>query len=118
HVLFRFTERNRGSDVGRVLAGITGYVHADAAAVYHETYRHSDDVIEVGCWSHARRKFFEALACDRERSMTCIGFISLLYDAHRESIDENTGIADRDKRNRAARPLPARLSRFASKEPR
>lgn len=116
HVLFRFTVNNGGEDVARVLDGISGYVHADAASVYHETYRKADDVVEVGCWAHARRKFFEALSRDRERAMIGIGFISLLYDAHRAALDKKTRVADRDKRAAAARPILARILRWVRKE--
>lgn len=116
HVLFRFTETNHGEDVTRVLEGISGYVHADAASVDHETYRRAHDVVEVGCWAHARRKFFEALSRDRERAMTGIGFISLLYDAHRAALDKTTGVADRNERAAAARPILARIFRWARKE--
>lgn len=116
HVLYRFTATNKGEDVARVLQGISGHVHADAASVYHELYRQADDVIEVGCWAHARRKFFEALSRDRERAMIGIGFISLLYDAHRDALDVTTGIADREQRAGAARPILARIFRWARKE--
>jgi transposase len=36
-----------------------GYVHADAYSGYDELFR-KKDIIEVGCWAHARRKFDEA----------------------------------------------------------
>ncbi len=44
----------------RFLDGYQGYVHADAYSGYDELFR-KDDIIEVGCWAHARRYFERAL---------------------------------------------------------
>lgn len=119
HVIFRFTRKNDGDTVAALLAGFKGYVHADAATVYHELYRQElGHLVEVGCWAHARRKFFDALSRDRERALVGIGFISLLYDAHRAALDVATGIADTDHRARLARPLLAKLLRWVRQERR
>jgi len=40
------------------LTGFKGYLHADGWQAYHKL---SNDVIVVGCWAHARRKWDEAL---------------------------------------------------------
>ena len=42
-------------------AGFEGYLHADAYGGYDHIYLGSNDsVVEVACWAHARRKFFDA----------------------------------------------------------
>jgi hypothetical protein len=115
-VLFRFTRKNDGPAVAAVLAGFKGYIHADAATVYHELYRQEPgSVVEVGCWAHARRRFFDALSGDRERALMGIGFISHLYDAQRATVDA-TGVADTDKRAFLARPILAKLLSWARRE--
>ncbi|MGW8323099.1 MAG: IS66 family transposase, partial [Thermodesulfobacteriota bacterium] len=43
----------------KFLDGYQGYVHADAYSGYDELFR-LEEIIEVGCWVHARRKFDEA----------------------------------------------------------
>jgi transposase len=117
HVLFRFTRKNDGPTVAALLEGFRGYIHADAAAVYHEMYRQAlDHVVEAGCWAHARRRFFEALSRDRDRALMGIGFISHLYDAHRATFDEKTGVAHTEKRAALARPILAKLLRWARRE--
>lgn len=40
------------------LKGYKGYLHTDAYQAYHSL---PDDIVVVGCWAHARRKFSEAL---------------------------------------------------------
>lgn len=117
HVLYRFTSKNDGPTVASLFADFKGYIHADAASVYHELYRQElGHLVEVGCWSHARRKFFEALSRDRERALTGIGFISHLYDVQRAMADAKTGIADAAKRAALARPILAKLLRWARRE--
>ena len=108
HVLFRYTRKNDGEHVKQLFAGFSGYVHADAASVYHELYR-TADVVEVGCWSHCRRKFFEAYSRDKERALMGIGLIGQLYEADRASRDNKTGRVDAAKRAELAGPVLDRL---------
>jgi transposase len=115
HVLYRFTTENDGQAVADLFRGFSGYFHADAAAVYHELYRQEKGLVEIGCWAHARRGFFEALASDRERALVGIGFIGLLYEAHRAAMDES-GRVDKGKRAKAARPILARIFSWARRE--
>jgi transposase len=116
HVLFRFTRKNDGPTVATLLEGFSGYIHADAATVYHELYRRElEHLTEVGCWSHTRRKFFDALSHDRERALIGIGYISHLYDAHRATLSAD-GVADRERRAGLARPILAQLLWWARRE--
>jgi transposase len=47
------------------LLGFCGYLHADGYAGYHALPK---DIVVVGCWAHARRKFEEALKSIPEKS--------------------------------------------------
>lgn len=114
HVLFRFTKKNDGDSVATLLAGFKR-LHVDASAVYHELFRRDPAVVEVGCWAHARRKFFEALSADRDAAMFGIGMIGLLYDAHNAARGSD-GVVDAKRRAQAARPLLARLFAWARSE--
>jgi transposase len=116
HVLFRYTKKHDGSVPANLLAGFSGYVIADASSVYHELYRSEPGIVEVGCWAHGRRRFFEALSADRERALVGIGFIGLLYDAHRAATDPETGITDTDKRRNGAEPVLRRLFEWIAQE--
>jgi transposase len=66
-VIFSYTERETSLAVKSLFKGFTGYIQADAKSVYDALFRPPDDAsaegetpTEVGCWSHARRKFWEA----------------------------------------------------------
>ncbi len=85
-VVFRFTSRRKSDGPREFLRGYKGYVQADAANLYDRLYADggSDgEAIEVGCWAHARRRFFEAQVTDRERALVGMGFIKKLYEADR-----------------------------------
>lgn len=55
---FEFTDDRRGEHVQRMLRDYRGYLQADAYAGFNALYQ-SGRIVEVGCWAHARRKFFE-----------------------------------------------------------
>ena len=70
HVFFEFTAKETSDAVRGMFKGYSGYVQADAKSVYDVLFRDprerlpdDDDEgvrIEIACWSHARRKFWEA----------------------------------------------------------
>jgi transposase len=67
HVFFEFQAEHTSDAVCRMFKGFTGHIQADAHAIYNAIFRgearaNPDDKIpeEVGCWSHARRRFWNA----------------------------------------------------------
>jgi len=109
HVLFRFSKTHDGLVPAKLLEGYKGFLLADASSVYHQVYRREPGIIEVGCWSHARRGAFEALSSDEPRALVIIGFIGLLYDAHRLATDPKTGVTDAARRKAEAQPVIDKL---------
>ncbi len=83
HVLFRYSRRHNKQSVGELLGSYKGYIQADAATVYDFLFL-TEECTEVGCWSHARRRFFDSLSTDRERALVAMGFIRALYQIDRE----------------------------------
>jgi transposase len=116
HVLFRHTKAHDGKTPAKLFEGFKGYLLADASAVYHELYRQELKVTEVGCWAHARRKLFDALGSDEARALVGIGFIGLLYDAHRLATDPKTGVTDGARRRADAAPVIDRLYAWIAAE--
>ena len=118
HVLFASVDGAAdGDDVASLLAGFPAGTPmiSDAATVFHELYRRSG-YIEVGCWAHARRMFFEALSTsDRVAAVVTIGLIGVLYEAHRASKDED-GKVDAVRRKELSLPILAALDRLATVE--
>jgi len=64
-----------------------GYLQCDAYAGYDELFRSSRDVVEVGCWAHARRKFVEAEATSPALAHEAVARIGQLYAVEHEAKD-------------------------------
>jgi transposase len=69
HIFFEFKAKETSAEVRAMFRGFEGYVQADAKSVYDALFRPPDPDdpdddqcirIENGCWSHGRRKFWEA----------------------------------------------------------
>jgi transposase len=65
------------------LAGYKGFLQADAYTGYDALFA-TGAVVEVGCWAHARRKFFEAQKTDPEGALYALGVIRQLYAVERQ----------------------------------
>jgi transposase len=120
HVLFGSVKKNDGPQVAELLKGFGGRpMLSDASSVYHELQRREARakraIIEVGCWSHARRGAFDALPTDRERALVIIGLVGLLYEAHRNSTNDK-GVTDGKKRRELATPIVDELYRYIEAE--
>jgi transposase len=91
HVLFGYTKKHNSAAVDELLGGYTGYLVADAHAVYDHLYK-SGDIKEVGCWAHARRYFFKALDSDPDRARDALSLIQMLFRierAHQSASNEH-----------------------------
>ena len=74
HVFFEYTAKETSVAVAGLFRGFSGYVQADAKSVHDVLFRPPSqrpppedgadadlaERLEVGCWAHARRKFWEA----------------------------------------------------------
>ena len=115
HINFHYLPKSDGDAIASAFDGFTGMLQADAAATYHETLRRNEDIVEVGCWAHARRNFFEALNLDRPRALIGIGFISKLYELDRVARHAD-GTVDADKRKAFSSTLLSSLRQWVNAE--
>jgi len=58
-ILFHYHPNRSGEVAKKLLDGYRGYLQSDGYSVYHAV-GDTDGIISVGCWAHARRKFFDA----------------------------------------------------------
>jgi len=79
NAVFDFTPTRSRNGPIEFLAGYSGYVQADAYSGYDALFRVSR-AIEVGCNSHARRKFEYALDSDPVRAAHMLVFWGRLYE--------------------------------------
>jgi transposase len=61
-----------------------GYLNADALNVYDHLFR-SGSIVELGCWAHGRRNFYDAKESDPVRAHTAMAYIRQLYAVEAEA---------------------------------
>lgn len=88
NVVFDFTPSRSREGPIKFLGKYSGYVQADAYSGYDEFFRVSD-ATEVGCNSHARRKFEYALDSDPVRAARMMVLWGRLYEIERIARDGN-----------------------------
>jgi transposase len=66
HIFFEFQAKHTSAAVCEMFRGFSGYIQADAHAIYDALFRGdavddgAEPPSEVACWSHVRRRFWEA----------------------------------------------------------
>jgi hypothetical protein len=87
-VVFDYTTTHARDGPANFLRDFKGYLQADAYGAYDGIYAGSNgNIIEVGCWAHARKKFEEALATAPEQVLAAKAWIRTLYDVEDEAKD-------------------------------
>ncbi|MFQ5382150.1 MAG: IS66 family transposase [Dehalococcoidia bacterium] len=102
---YDFTDSRKRDGPQRVLGDFAGYVHADAYPGYDQIFL-PGEAVEVGCWSHVRRKFLEAEASEPELAAEAIAQIKKLFLIERHAKKEELDAAGvRLLREENARPI-------------
>jgi transposase len=84
-IVFDYTSGHGRDGPKNFLRNFRGYLQADAAPIYDGLFNHPRQLIlEVGCWMHGRRNFFEDRATDRPRAEVVLARIGQLYTVERE----------------------------------
>lgn len=105
YTVFDYTPNRARDGPVQFLAGYQGYLQADAYGGYDGIYTGSQgDIVEVACWAHARRKFFDARTTDPERGHAAIAWIRRLYDIE-DAAKKKSDVDRAAHRQEHARPL-------------
>lgn len=120
-VLYDYQQTRAGKHPRRFLEGFQGYLHVDG----YPGYNGLPDVVLVGCWAHARRKFTEALQALPESAATTavkakegLAFCNKLFDIERELKDENPQERYEKRLERSQPVLEAFLAWLQEQTPR
>jgi transposase len=113
-IVYDYTPNRSGAGPERIFKGFEGYLQADAYSAYDALFV-GGKIVEVGCWMHARRKFYDARTSDPARSHLMLAWIVELYEVEEDAKkerkkhpewDDATWHAYRhDLRSRRSRPL-------------
>jgi hypothetical protein len=100
YTVYDYTHNRNRDGPAKWLAGYAGYLQADAYGGYDGIF-HSQNVTEVACWAHARRKFYDAQDSDAQRAAQMLALIGELYAIEREvkDADEATRLTLRQERS-------------------
>jgi len=87
-VIFEF-HPGRGKEFAQALLGsFKGYLQRDGYGVYGSLVQDNPELICVGCWSHARRKFVDALEDQAQLATPVVNEIRKLYLVERHARNE------------------------------
>jgi transposase len=97
--------KGRGQEAPqKYLTQYKGYLQTDAYGAYDQ-FGKNPDIIQLGCWAHARRYFEKALDNDRQRASTVLQMIQLLY-IHERHARENLFTPQERHAHRLEKSLP------------
>jgi transposase len=106
YTVYDYTPNRSRDGPDAFLKEFRGFLQADAYSGYDHLYQDAErGVVEVACWAHARRKFYEAQSSDVMRSTVMLAYIRLLYDVEREARERKLSGNER-RALRQARSLP------------
>ena len=110
YIVYDFTPNRTRAGPANWLRDYRGYLQADAYGGYDGIYS-GGHVLEVACWAHARRKFFDAQDTDGKRAAYMLSLVRELYAVE----DEAKPLADdarRALRQERSIPLLARIKEW------
>jgi len=118
YTLFDYTPSRSRDGPRRFLEGWSGYLQADAFGGYDGIYAGEvgGTVTEVACWSHARRKFYDARESDPGASNQALAYIRLLYAVETEAkqranaVRKERALLDEESGRSPGSPLCAALT--------
>jgi transposase len=118
YTVYDYTPSRSRDGPDEFLGDFRGFLQADAYAGYDAIYQDAArEVIEVACWAHARRKFFEAQESDIMRSMVMLAYVRLLYEVEREARDRALdGAGRRALRQEKSVPILTDIETYLKRE--
>lgn len=125
HIFFEFTPKETSESVRAMFKGFAGYLQADAKSVYDVLFRPpergdpDDDGctrIEVGCWSHARRKYWEAALAKQSVAREALVRIGKLFELDERYRKGNPPSKIKELRQRHLKPLVHEFLAFATEQ--
>jgi hypothetical protein len=104
HVVYDFTETKKAKEPAAFLAGFTGVLLVDGASDFN-TAALGPGVIRAGCWSHARRYFYDAHDTSPALADEALRKIGVLFDIEREIATAPLEVRARVRKERSAPAL-------------
>ena len=113
--MYDFTNSRCRAGPTRFLKSYSGYLHADAYTGYDAMFVDvGPGIIEVACWAHARRKFFDAVSSSPREAHQMLEWNRQLYDLEDRACGWSVE-ARRELRPRESNPVLDRIEAYLAK---
>ena len=105
-ILYDYQSSRSGKSAKDYLEGFKGYLQTDAFSGYN-IFHEDNEVIQLGCWAHVRRKFFDIVKITKTKGLAheAVERIAELYQIETEA-DEATFSNDERKALRLEKSKP------------
>lgn len=106
-VVFDWRMSRRHGELTSLIDGFAGILQADAWGAYEAYARTHPEVVRVGCWAHARRKFFEAESENPKAVRFVLRIIGWLYECEAKWDEHQLTVSNRKRHRKKhyTRPL-------------
>jgi transposase len=105
YAVYDFTPHHQRDGPAKFLGGFEGYLQADAYGGYDGIFLDSGGkIVEVACWAHCRRYWWEAKTTDSPRAHQALSYIARLYQLEKQFADQTAQQRGRLRREHA-RPV-------------
>lgn len=125
YIFFEYTPKETSASVRAMFQGFSGYLQLDAKSVYDVLFRppdvddpDDDGCIrhEVGCWSHARRKYWEAALAKQRPAREALVRIGKIFEVDARLCKGNPPTKVKALRDQHLRPLVLEFLDFATEQ--
>jgi transposase len=118
YTVYDYTPSRSRDGPEEFLKAFRGYLQADAYSGYDHLYKEPGrGIVEVACWAHARRRFYEAQSSDLMRSTVVLAYIRLLYDVEHKAREQKlNGEARRALRQEKSKPILDDICAYLERE--
>jgi len=106
-VVFDWRLSRRHGELTSLIEGYRGILQSDGYGAYEAHVRDHPEVTWVGCWAHARRKFFEAEGEHPKAVRLILLIIGWLYEC--EALWDKHALPPADRRRHRLKHYPRRL---------
>ena len=103
---FHYDLGSRTQETSRkLLYGYKGAIQTDGYNAYDQFARNKN-IISLGCWAHARRKWADSLEEDKTKASEALVYINKLYHIETEAKEQNLSYDElKEKRQKEAYPI-------------
>ncbi len=111
-IVFDYRRSRAGDHPRGFLEGYVGILQTDRYEGYEQIHR-QEGIIDVACWTHARRRFVEAAKTSNRRTKPVLQLVQKLYAVEKQAREQNLAPADRARmRHEKSGPILADIRKL------